>query len=116
MFTEKQKTYISVLSLLPASSTHKKKSKKKAKPSVSEAPASMEAKDRSVDRGFLCCTHHEVMVAGLAMLGSDAISNKGKCANIKKLSKSLKHLHVEGFVLFFDIKGELFIFAKFTFI
>ncbi|ROL55556.1 Methyltransferase-like protein 13 [Anabarilius grahami] len=59
-----------------ASSTHKKKNKKKAKPSVSEAPASMEAKDRSVDRGFLCCTHHEVMVAGLAMLGSDAISNK----------------------------------------
>lgn len=59
-----------------ASSTHKKKNKKKAKASVSEAPALMEAKDRSVDRGFLCCTHHEVMVAGLAMLGMDAINNK----------------------------------------
>ncbi|KTG40965.1 hypothetical protein cypCar_00017374, partial [Cyprinus carpio] len=59
-----------------ASSAHKKKNKKKSKPSVSEAPALTGAKDRIVDRGFLCCTHHEVMVAGLAMLGMDAINNK----------------------------------------
>lgn len=93
MFTDRLKTYVSVLSISPASSTHKKKNKKKAKASVSEAPALMEAKDRSVDRGFLCCTHHEVMVAGFAMLGMDAISSKGKCINIKKLRKSLKRLH-----------------------
>ncbi|XP_051511192.1 eEF1A lysine and N-terminal methyltransferase isoform X1 [Myxocyprinus asiaticus] len=60
-----------------ATSAHKKKNRKKSKASVSEVPALTGAKARSVDRGFLCCTHHEVMVAGLAMLGSDAISNKG---------------------------------------
>lgn len=78
LFTEQVKVYFSVLSLLSASSTHKKKNKKKSKPSVSEAPALTGVKDRIVDRGFLCCTHHEVMVAGLAMLGMDAINNKGK--------------------------------------
>uniref|UniRef100_A0A672PZ71 Methyltransferase like 13 n=1 Tax=Sinocyclocheilus grahami TaxID=75366 RepID=A0A672PZ71_SINGR len=67
--------YRSVWSLLLASSAHKKK-KKKSKPSVSEVPALTDAKDRIADRGFLCCTHHEVMVAGLAMLGMDAINNK----------------------------------------
>ncbi|KAL0164113.1 hypothetical protein M9458_039866, partial [Cirrhinus mrigala] len=59
-----------------ASSAHKKKHKKKSKLSVSEAPALTGVKDRIVDRGFLCCTHHEIMVAGLAMLGMDAINNK----------------------------------------
>ncbi|XP_072245966.1 eEF1A lysine and N-terminal methyltransferase isoform X1 [Leuresthes tenuis] len=47
-------------------SSHKKKNKKKAKatavPVTSSAPL-------SVDSGFLCCAHHEVMVAGLALLG-----------------------------------------------
>ncbi|NP_001038234.3 eEF1A lysine and N-terminal methyltransferase [Danio rerio] len=60
-----------------ASSASKKKNKKKAK-----QPASTGAKDRSVDRGFLCCTHHEVMVAGLAMLGMDAINNKDQPVSV----------------------------------
>uniref|UniRef100_A0A8C2XRC9 eEF1A lysine and N-terminal methyltransferase n=1 Tax=Cyclopterus lumpus TaxID=8103 RepID=A0A8C2XRC9_CYCLU len=42
---------------------HKKRNKKKAKPTASCASL-------SVDSGFLCCAHHEVMVAGLAALGS----------------------------------------------
>lgn len=63
--------------VFPASSAHKKKSKKKSKPSTTDAPASV-GKGRTVDRGFLCCTHHEVMVAGLALLGAEAIKNKGK--------------------------------------
>ncbi|XP_074523549.1 eEF1A lysine and N-terminal methyltransferase [Halichoeres trimaculatus] len=45
-------------------SRHKKKNKKKVKPSA--APKS--SSSLSVDSGFLCCAHHEVMVAGLAML------------------------------------------------
>ncbi|XP_065113425.1 eEF1A lysine and N-terminal methyltransferase [Paramisgurnus dabryanus] len=57
-------------------SAPKKKNRKKSKPPVSEGPNVTGAKVRSVDRGFLCCTHHEVMVAGLAMLGTDAISKK----------------------------------------
>ncbi|XP_055041846.2 eEF1A lysine and N-terminal methyltransferase [Misgurnus anguillicaudatus] len=57
-------------------SAPKKKNKKKSKPSLSEGPTVTGAKVRSVDRGFLCCTYHEVMVAGLAMLGTDAISKK----------------------------------------
>lgn len=67
----------SVLTHLPASA-NKKKNRKKSKASVSGAPAVKGAKTRSVDRGFLCCTHHEVMVAGLAMLGTDGFSSKGK--------------------------------------
>ncbi|XP_016122532.1 eEF1A lysine and N-terminal methyltransferase [Sinocyclocheilus grahami] len=65
-----------------ASSAHKKKNKKKSKPSVSDAPALTRVKDRIVDRGFLCCTHHEVMVAGLAMLGMDAINNKDQPVSV----------------------------------
>ncbi|XP_056619937.1 eEF1A lysine and N-terminal methyltransferase isoform X1 [Triplophysa dalaica] len=57
-------------------SANKKKNRKKSKASVSGAPAVKGAKTRSVDRGFLCCTHHEVMVAGLAMLGTDGFSSK----------------------------------------
>ncbi|XP_039985558.1 eEF1A lysine and N-terminal methyltransferase [Xiphias gladius] len=45
-------------------SSHKKKNKKKAKPAAPPTTSSL-----SVDSGFLCCAHHEVMVAGLAMLG-----------------------------------------------
>lgn len=67
-------------------SASKKKNRKKSKASVSEGPAVTGAKTCTVDRGFLCCTHHEVMVAGLAMLGTDAFSSKGKCANIKKFA------------------------------
>ncbi|KAM9848552.1 eEF1A lysine and N-terminal methyltransferase [Aulostomus maculatus] len=42
-------------------SNHKKKNRKKAKAASSSS--------LSVDSGFLCCGHHEAMVAGLAMLG-----------------------------------------------
>ncbi|XP_028258943.1 eEF1A lysine and N-terminal methyltransferase [Parambassis ranga] len=45
----------------------KKKNKTKNKPTA--ALASSSSASLSVDSGFLCCTHHEVMVAGLAMLG-----------------------------------------------
>ncbi|XP_040895833.1 eEF1A lysine and N-terminal methyltransferase [Toxotes jaculatrix] len=47
-------------------SSQKKKNKKKAKPA---APPTTSSTSLSVDSGFLCCAHHEVMVAGLAMLG-----------------------------------------------
>lgn len=60
----------------PAGSAPKKKGKKKSKPAASESPA-LATKNHTVDRGFLCCTHHEVMIAGFAMLGKEAISNKG---------------------------------------
>ncbi|XP_043076183.1 eEF1A lysine and N-terminal methyltransferase isoform X2 [Puntigrus tetrazona] len=63
-------------------SAHKKKNKKKSKPSVTEAPALTGVKDRIVDKGFLCCTHHEVMVAGLAMLGMDAVNNKDQPVSV----------------------------------
>ncbi|XP_054646850.1 eEF1A lysine and N-terminal methyltransferase isoform X2 [Dunckerocampus dactyliophorus] len=47
-----------------SASSQKKKSKKKTK-QTSAAPSSSSL---SVHSGFLCCAHHEVMVAGLAML------------------------------------------------
>ncbi|KAM8745653.1 eEF1A lysine and N-terminal methyltransferase [Acanthopagrus schlegelii] len=54
-------------------SSHKKKNKKKIKPTA--APTSSSA-SLSVDSGFLCCSHHEVMAAGLAMLGVGTPQNK----------------------------------------
>ncbi|XP_062857364.1 eEF1A lysine and N-terminal methyltransferase [Trichomycterus rosablanca] len=56
-------------------SAQKKKNKKKSKHTAPDPPASA-GKHHTIDRGFLCCTHHEVMVAGLAMLGKDIIINK----------------------------------------
>ncbi|XP_022048358.1 eEF1A lysine and N-terminal methyltransferase [Acanthochromis polyacanthus] len=52
-------------------SSQKKKNKKKAKaaPVTSSSPL-------SVDIGFLCCAHHEVMVAALALLGLGLPQNK----------------------------------------
>nr|XP_061790814.1 eEF1A lysine and N-terminal methyltransferase-like [Nerophis lumbriciformis] len=50
------------------SSHHKKKNKKKTKMPPSSS--------LSVHSGFLCCAHHEVMVAGLAMLGIGKEKNK----------------------------------------
>ncbi|XP_036066913.1 eEF1A lysine and N-terminal methyltransferase isoform X1 [Oryzias melastigma] len=47
----------------PAS--RQKKSKKRAKASAAAAPSSASL---SVDSGFLCCAHHQVMVAALALL------------------------------------------------
>lgn len=32
-----------------------------------------------MDKGYLCCAHHRVMVAGLAMLGVGNDHNKGRC-------------------------------------
>ncbi|TKS74918.1 Methyltransferase-like protein 13 [Collichthys lucidus] len=55
-------------------SSHKKKNKKKAKPTAVPVTSSTSL---SVDSGFLCCAHHEVMVAGLAMLGVGMPQNKG---------------------------------------
>ncbi|XP_070688545.1 eEF1A lysine and N-terminal methyltransferase [Pempheris klunzingeri] len=54
-------------------SSHKKKNKKKVKPTAAPptSPASL-----TVDSGFLCCAHHEVMVAGLAMLKVGTPQNK----------------------------------------
>ncbi|XP_073333206.1 eEF1A lysine and N-terminal methyltransferase isoform X2 [Pagrus major] len=54
-------------------SSHKKKNKKKVKPTA--APTSSSA-SLSVDSGFLCCAHHEVMAASLAMLGVGTPQNK----------------------------------------
>ncbi|XP_038162845.1 eEF1A lysine and N-terminal methyltransferase isoform X2 [Cyprinodon tularosa] len=54
-------------------SNHKKKNKKKTKAAAAAAPPSA---CLSVDSGFLCCAHHEVMVAGLSMLGAGTPQNK----------------------------------------
>ncbi|XP_042562006.1 eEF1A lysine and N-terminal methyltransferase [Clupea harengus] len=63
-----------------ASAARKKKNKKKSCPAPSEAtpraPASDPSSPSSVDHSVLCCTHHEVMVAGLAMLGLNTSANK----------------------------------------
>uniref|UniRef100_A0A8C4DJ52 eEF1A lysine and N-terminal methyltransferase n=1 Tax=Dicentrarchus labrax TaxID=13489 RepID=A0A8C4DJ52_DICLA len=55
-------------------SSHKKKNKKKVKPTAAPTPPSTSL---SVDSGFLCCAHHEVMVAGLTMLRARTPLNKG---------------------------------------
>lgn len=57
-------------------SSHKKKNKKKTKSATPLTTSSL-----SVDSGFLCCAHHEVMVAGLTMLGVGMPQNKGVCAS-----------------------------------
>ncbi|KAM9386170.1 eEF1A lysine and N-terminal methyltransferase [Pholidichthys leucotaenia] len=54
-------------------SSQKKKNKKKAKATAAQVTTSTSL---SVDSGFLCCAHHEVMVAGLAMLGLGTEQNK----------------------------------------
>ncbi|XP_059196441.1 eEF1A lysine and N-terminal methyltransferase [Centropristis striata] len=58
---------------LNTASGHKKKNKKKVKPTAAPATSSTSL---SVDSGFLCCAHHEVMVAGLTMLGVGTPQNK----------------------------------------
>ncbi|XP_037326341.2 eEF1A lysine and N-terminal methyltransferase isoform X2 [Pungitius pungitius] len=57
-----------------SASSHKKKNKKKVKPAAAPSASST---CLSVDSGFLCCAHHEVMVAGLAMLGVGTPEAKG---------------------------------------
>ncbi|KAM9831570.1 eEF1A lysine and N-terminal methyltransferase [Neosynchiropus ocellatus] len=57
--------------LVPSHTVSHKKNKKKARtPAVSTTSAT------TVDSGFLCCAHHEVMVAGLTMLGVGSPQNK----------------------------------------
>ncbi|MEQ2257873.1 eEF1A lysine and N-terminal methyltransferase [Xenotaenia resolanae] len=56
-----------------AASSHKKKNKKKTKAASTAVTLSAGV---SVDSGFLCCAHHEVMVAGLSMLGVGTPQNK----------------------------------------
>uniref|UniRef100_UPI0037E8E8F7 eEF1A lysine and N-terminal methyltransferase n=1 Tax=Semicossyphus pulcher TaxID=241346 RepID=UPI0037E8E8F7 len=53
-------------------SSHKKKNRKKVKPAAAPSCSA----SLSVDSGFLCCAHHEVMVAGLAMLGVGTPQNQ----------------------------------------
>lgn len=64
---------------VPAAPSHKKKNKKKAKPAAVPTTSSTSL---SVDSGFLCCAHHEVMVAGLTMLGVGTPQNKGQCTHV----------------------------------
>lgn len=63
-----------------ASASRKKKNKRKPNPAASEAPCNTQGPDGtialSVDHSILCCTHHEVMVAGLAMLGLSTSTDK----------------------------------------
>ncbi|XP_030627442.1 eEF1A lysine and N-terminal methyltransferase isoform X1 [Chanos chanos] len=59
-----------------ATSAHKKKNRKKTKASADHASRPAADSAQSVDRGFLCCAHHKVMVAGFAMLGMGSIANK----------------------------------------
>ncbi|XP_062251069.1 eEF1A lysine and N-terminal methyltransferase [Platichthys flesus] len=54
-------------------SSQKKRNKKKTKPA---APPTTSSSSLSVDSGFLCCAHHEVMVAGLTVLGVGAPESK----------------------------------------
>nr|XP_020459042.1 methyltransferase-like protein 13 isoform X2 [Monopterus albus] len=56
--------------LVPSTSSQKKKSRKKTKSAAAPTTTAL-----SVDSGFLCA-HHEVMVAGLAMLGVGMPQNK----------------------------------------
>uniref|UniRef100_A0A3P8UXK9 eEF1A lysine and N-terminal methyltransferase n=1 Tax=Cynoglossus semilaevis TaxID=244447 RepID=A0A3P8UXK9_CYNSE len=56
-----------------ATGSQKKKNKKRSKPA---APPSTSTSSMTVDSGFLCCSHHEVMVAGLALLGLNRPDNK----------------------------------------
>ncbi|KAM8874785.1 eEF1A lysine and N-terminal methyltransferase [Spinachia spinachia] len=62
-----------------AASSHKKKmvNKKKKKKVNAVAAPSASSTCLSVDSGFLCCAHHEVMVAGLALLGVGTPEAKG---------------------------------------
>lgn len=59
-----------------AATSQKKKNKRKAKASAAPVASST---SMTVDSGFLCCAHHEVMVACLAMLGVGMPQNKGVC-------------------------------------
>uniref|UniRef100_A0A8C6TBF5 eEF1A lysine and N-terminal methyltransferase n=1 Tax=Neogobius melanostomus TaxID=47308 RepID=A0A8C6TBF5_9GOBI len=53
----------------PRTAGHKKKGKKKVKPTT---PSAVPSSSLTVDTGFLCCEHHKRMVAGLSMLRINA--------------------------------------------
>ncbi|XP_029563310.1 eEF1A lysine and N-terminal methyltransferase isoform X1 [Salmo trutta] len=62
-----------------ASSQKNKKSRRKAKlsaPPPMTTPSQTPGGALEVDKGYLCCAHHRVMVAGLAMLGVGNDHNK----------------------------------------
>uniref|UniRef100_A0A669E0W0 eEF1A lysine and N-terminal methyltransferase n=1 Tax=Oreochromis niloticus TaxID=8128 RepID=A0A669E0W0_ORENI len=56
--------------------SQKRKNKRKAKASAASAAPAASSTSMTVDSGFLCCAHHEVMVACLAMLGVGMPQNK----------------------------------------
>ncbi|XP_047443253.1 eEF1A lysine and N-terminal methyltransferase [Mugil cephalus] len=58
---------------LSAASSQKKKNKRKSKAAAAPVTPS---NSLTVDSGFLCCSHHEVMVAGLTMVGVGTPQNK----------------------------------------
>lgn len=58
-----------------AASGHKKKNKKKVKPTAAPTTPSHSL---SVDSGFLCSAYQEAMVAGFALLGVGMPQNKGQ--------------------------------------
>ena len=58
-----------------SASDQRKKSKKKVKQTALPA---VSTGSLHVDSGFLCCAHHEVMIAGLTMLGVGAQQNIGR--------------------------------------
>ncbi|XP_068599876.1 eEF1A lysine and N-terminal methyltransferase [Brachionichthys hirsutus] len=62
-----------LVSLNAGESSQKNKSKKKVK---SKAAPKTPSASLSVDSGFLCCAHHEVIVAGLALLEVGMSQNK----------------------------------------
>ncbi|XP_063056507.1 eEF1A lysine and N-terminal methyltransferase isoform X2 [Engraulis encrasicolus] len=68
------------------SAARKKKNKRKANPSASEAPPPNAAPDASsamaIDHSVLCCSHHEVMVAGMAMLGLNPSGNSDQLISV----------------------------------
>lgn len=61
--------------VFPAASSHKKKNKKKVRPTAAPTAPSHSL---SVDSGFLCSAYQEAMVAGFALLGVGMPQNKGQ--------------------------------------
>ncbi|KAM6963220.1 eEF1A lysine and N-terminal methyltransferase [Aplochiton taeniatus] len=60
-------------------SSRKKRNRKKAKqvaPPPGDKPSQASGGALTVDSGYLCCTHHRVMVAGFALLGVGTPQNK----------------------------------------
>ncbi|KAG7514952.1 hypothetical protein JOB18_046239 [Solea senegalensis] len=55
--------------LVSSNTTTSQKKKKNKRKSKSAAAPAISSTSLSVDSGFLCCAHHEIMVAGLALLG-----------------------------------------------